>query len=368
MARTIADALMAGDAQPTDRDERVRAQRELLAGMEVPSPAGVDEDIAGVPCRVFRPIVPPKAVYLHFHGGAMILGSPLMNDVATPISPSGSASRWCRSTTAWHPSTRSRRAPTTASRWRRGWSSTPKRGSAPATCWSAASRPAATSPRSRCCAYVTSSARSTASDGANLVFGVYDLGGTPATHGFRPSDAPDILDLDTFAFVHECYLPGRTPRRGADPRDLAAVRRPAGPPARALHRRQRRPPARRQPVHGGPVGGVRQRGGARGVSRLRARLHRRSPWSWRSGRTSGSTTSSCERPAERDGRRARRRRDDRPLPRARRRGARTGASAGRRRGATTVRGAGPARLPGLRHHRRRRPGSSPTASSPCASS
>ena len=35
-----------------------------------------------MPCRVFRPIVPPKAVYLHFHGGAMILGSPLMNDVA----------------------------------------------------------------------------------------------------------------------------------------------------------------------------------------------------------------------------------------------------------------------------------------------
>jgi acetyl esterase/lipase len=46
--------------------------------------------------------------------------------------------------------------------------------------------------------------------GANLVFGVYDLGGTPATHGFRPSDTPDILDLDTFAFVHECYLPDHT--------------------------------------------------------------------------------------------------------------------------------------------------------------
>jgi acetyl esterase len=46
--------------------------------------------------------------------------------------------------------------------------------------------------------------------GANLVFGVYDLGGTPATHGFRPSDVPDVLSLDTFAFVHECYLPDRT--------------------------------------------------------------------------------------------------------------------------------------------------------------
>src|SRR5439155_6829510 len=47
--------------------------------------------------------------------------------------------------------------------------------------------------------------------GANLVFGVYDLGGTPATHGFRPTDLPDVLSVDTFPFVHECYLPGRTP-------------------------------------------------------------------------------------------------------------------------------------------------------------
>ena len=34
--------------------------------------------------------------------------------------------------------------------------------------------------------------------GANLVFGVYDLGGTPATHGFRPSDVPDVLNTDRY--------------------------------------------------------------------------------------------------------------------------------------------------------------------------
>ena len=69
-------------AVSTDRDERVRAQREMMKAFEAVSPAGVDRDIAGVPCRVFRPERPARAVYLHFHGGAMILGSPLMNDVA----------------------------------------------------------------------------------------------------------------------------------------------------------------------------------------------------------------------------------------------------------------------------------------------
>src|SRR5262245_53360179 len=67
---------------PTGRDERVRAQREMLQALEVESPAGVDREIAGVPCRVFRPERPARAVYLHFHGGAMMLGSPRMNDTS----------------------------------------------------------------------------------------------------------------------------------------------------------------------------------------------------------------------------------------------------------------------------------------------
>ena len=54
-----------------------------------------------------------------------------------------------------------------------------------------------------------------------------------------------------------------------------------------------------------------------------------------------------------DGRRARRRRDARPVPRTRRGGARPSAAAGRRPGAPEVRRAGPARLPRLRHGRRR---------------
>ena len=77
-ALAIAEMFGAGGPAvvPTDRDERVRAQREMMKPFEAVSPAGADRDIAGVPCRVFRPERPARAVYLHFHGGAMILGSP----------------------------------------------------------------------------------------------------------------------------------------------------------------------------------------------------------------------------------------------------------------------------------------------------
>ena len=83
-AQTIADMFGAGAPAvvPTDRDERVRTQRETMKAFEAVSPAGSDREIAGVACRVFRPERPARAVYLHFHGGAMMLGSPLMNDVA----------------------------------------------------------------------------------------------------------------------------------------------------------------------------------------------------------------------------------------------------------------------------------------------
>jgi acetyl esterase/lipase len=46
--------------------------------------------------------------------------------------------------------------------------------------------------------------------GANLVFGVYDLSGTPTGLGVRPNEVPDILTGDLGEFVLECYLPGRS--------------------------------------------------------------------------------------------------------------------------------------------------------------
>jgi acetyl esterase len=210
MAQTIAEMLAPGGDVPTDRDDRVRAQREMLGALEVPSPAGVDENIADVPCRVFRPTVPAKGVYLHFHGGAMMLGSPLMNDVANadlaerlglavvsvdyrlaPEHPFPAGSDDCLAVAAW------------LVEHAEAWFGTDHLlvGGESAGGYFAA------------LALLRVRDELGAIDrfhGANLVFGVYDLGGTPATHGFRPSDTPDILDLDTFAFVHGCYLPDHT--------------------------------------------------------------------------------------------------------------------------------------------------------------
>ena len=67
-------------------------------------------------------------------------------------SPTGPSASWCRSTTAWRPSTSSRRRSTTATPPSPGWPSTPPRSaSTPAVSPSAATAPAATSaPPSRC--------------------------------------------------------------------------------------------------------------------------------------------------------------------------------------------------------------------------
>jgi acetyl esterase/lipase len=212
MAQAIGEmiTLGAGDA-PTDRDERVRAQREMLAALEVESPFGDDADIAGVPCRVFRPSGPARAVYVHFHGGAMMVGSPLLNDVGNadlaarfgfavvsvdyrlaPEHPFPAGSDDCLAVAAWlldHSE---------------AWFGT---GDLVIGGESAGGYYAAlTLLRVRDELRAADRFR-----GANLVFGAYDLGGTPASRGYRPSDAPDVLDAGTFGFVNECYLPGRTP-------------------------------------------------------------------------------------------------------------------------------------------------------------
>ncbi len=179
--------------------------------MEVSSPAGDDEDIAGVPCRVFRPIVPPKAVYLHIHGGAMILGSPLLNDAANadlaarlglavvsvdyrlaPEHPFPAGSDDCLAVAAWlieH-----------AEAWF-GSGGLVIGGESAGAYYAALTLLRVRDELGAIDRF----------QGANLAFGVYDLGGTPASRGHRPSDAPDILDLDTLSFIHQCYLPGRTP-------------------------------------------------------------------------------------------------------------------------------------------------------------
>jgi acetyl esterase/lipase len=195
---------------PTDRDERVRSQREMMKAFEVVSPAGTDREIAGVPCRVFVPERPARAVYLHFHGGAMMLGSPLMNDTANadlcsrfdlavvsvdyrlaPEFPHPAGSDDCLAVARW----------------------LVEHGEAELG-----------SPRilvggeSAGGYYAALTILRIRDDldaidrviGGNLVFGVYDLSGSPSIRGSRPSDVPDILTEDVGMFVNECFVPGRS--------------------------------------------------------------------------------------------------------------------------------------------------------------
>lgn len=210
MAQAIAEMLNLGGDAPTSRDERVRLQREMLAPLEVASPDGVDRTIAGVPCRVFRPSAPAKAVYLHLHGGAMMLGSPLMNDVSNadlaarlglavvsvdyrlaPEHPFPAGSDDCLAVARWlveHAESEF------------GARQLLIGGESAGGYFAALTLLRVRDELGAVDRFV----------GANLVFGVYDLGGTPASHGCRPSDVPDVLDPALFAFVLECYLPGRT--------------------------------------------------------------------------------------------------------------------------------------------------------------
>ena len=218
-AVAIAEMFGAGapETVPTDRDERVRSQREMMKALEVVSPAGADQEIAGVPCRVFRPERPARAVYLHFHGGAMMLGSPLMNDTANadfsqrfdlavvsvdyrlaPEHPHPAGSDDCLAVARWLVEHGEREFGT--SRILVGGES------------AGGYYAALTVLRIRDDLDAIDRVI-----GANLVFGVYDLTGTPSIRGVRPSDTPDILTEDTGAFVNECFLPGLTPDECAAP-------------------------------------------------------------------------------------------------------------------------------------------------------
>ncbi|MGE0878673.1 MAG: alpha/beta hydrolase fold domain-containing protein [Acidimicrobiia bacterium] len=204
MAVKLAAAFAAfvGDAVPRDFNERLALQRKMVKAMETTSPHGRDEVIGGVPCRTFR-VGGAPGVYLHFHGGAMMLGSPRAQDVAL-----GELSRRLGVSVV---SVDYRLAPEHPF---------PAGGD---DCFAVARDVLAThegplvlggeSAGAYYAALTVLRIRDelNAADrvsGVNLTFGVYDLSGTPSHHGVRPSEAPDVVGPQTFADVLEGYTPG----------------------------------------------------------------------------------------------------------------------------------------------------------------
>ena len=140
----------------------------------------------------------------------MILGSPLMNDPGNRALADHHGWRWCRSTTAWPPSTRTRPVPTTAS---------------PSSRWLLENGVAEFGSErlvlggESAGGYMAAAVLLRLRDipgaldrvlGSNLVFGVMDWGRSPSQRGLRATDGPDMLNPDGIETFCDCYLPGLT--------------------------------------------------------------------------------------------------------------------------------------------------------------
>jgi acetyl esterase/lipase len=199
------------------REERVAAHRAELASVTFPSDAAEAREIAGVPCRVFRPAGDPRAVYLHFHGGAMIAGSAALMDI-----PNQELARELRVAVV---SVDYRKAP------EHPWPAGPDDGFAVVR-WlldnsssefgcdrlliggesSGGYMAAVTALGVRDELHAIDRVK-----GLNLTYGIYDWGRSPSQRGMRPNDGFDVLTDDETIFVSDCFVPGRTPEERRAP-------------------------------------------------------------------------------------------------------------------------------------------------------
>jgi len=202
---------------PDDPLERAKVARRSFERMYAPSPDAIDRAVDGVRCRMFVPDGPARAVYLHFHGGGMLLGAPEMNDV-------GNADL-CKRFGIAVVSVDYRLAPehpypagvddcVTVARWlvehgdEELGSARLILGGESAGGYLAAAVALRVRDELDAMSHVA---------GVNLVFGVYDWGRSPSQRGVRPHDGPDVLDPAGIRFFTEAYLPGRTDDERRDP-------------------------------------------------------------------------------------------------------------------------------------------------------
>jgi acetyl esterase len=213
----IVAGFRASGPPPTDLAERMRLQREMLSRTYLPVPEAEATEIAGVPCRVFRPEGPANAVYLHFHGGGMVGGSPEMNDAANldlsrrfGVAVVSAKYRLAPE----HPYPAGPDDGVAVARWLLDNAGTQFGSERLLTGGESAGGYMAAAVLLRIRDELGAIDRV---DGANLVFGVYDWGGSPSQRGIRPHDGADMLDVEGCRFFTDCYLPGRTDDERRDP-------------------------------------------------------------------------------------------------------------------------------------------------------
>lgn len=208
-AKSMAEAVVRFLAN--DEHSTLEERRRRTASLEVESEAGRDEVIAGVGCRVFG-TGERRATYLHFHGGGMTLGTPVLDDMANadlaerleidivsvdyrlaPEHPHPAGSDDCLAV-ARHLIELDQRPLLIGGESAGG--------------------------------YFASQTLLRARDelgvvdrfvGANLVFGAYDMSMNASKSGIRPSSIPDMLSPDEMEMITEVYLPGRSCRELRSP-------------------------------------------------------------------------------------------------------------------------------------------------------
>ncbi|MDE0615722.1 MAG: alpha/beta hydrolase [Acidimicrobiia bacterium] len=220
MLAALAEAFpAAGGDLPDDPVARAQIQRQNMIDFEPePSPMAVESTIPGpggdIPVRLFEP-EEPRAMFLHIHGGGWIIGRPQMSDPANehlatrhglavlsvdyrlaPEHPYPAGPDDCEAAAAWM----LEHGP---ERW--GTDKMFIGGES-----AGGHLAAATLLRVR--------DRLGAIDrvlGANLVFGWYDLRGTPSI--FDNGGNPDILDPEGLQIMIDSFTPGMTEAERRDP-------------------------------------------------------------------------------------------------------------------------------------------------------
>ncbi len=205
------------DATTLTRDEQVAKARKDMEVAYFPSPDAQRREIAGVPCRVFTPEGPATAVYLHFHGGGMVVGAPEMSDYASVdfrdrfgVAVVSVDYRLAPE----HPHPAGPDDGVAVAAWllehgeREFGSSRIIVGGESAGGYMAAIVVLRIRDELHAVERVI---------GANLVFGVYDWGRSPSQRGTRPTTGLDLLDPLGIEFFTECYLPGMTDDERRDP-------------------------------------------------------------------------------------------------------------------------------------------------------
>lgn len=199
------------DHTGTSRSERVALSRSEMLQSTFAIDGTEEREIAGVRCRIFRPDVPARATYLHFHGGGMIAGSPEMMDI---LNQALAEQHGVAVVSADY-----RKAP------EHPFPAGPDDGVAVARWLLEHAEREFGSPRlliggESAGGYMTAAVGLRVRDelgaidrllGLNLVFGVFDWGGAPSQRGLRPHDGFDVLTPEAIEFFTDCYLPDRTP-------------------------------------------------------------------------------------------------------------------------------------------------------------